>query len=251
MQPVMVLGSFASSITLLWFGLSGSFTGAVSARVAAGLLNGIIVAWKCCIGESCTPLEQGRVSAGILICFIILFYYSTILFYFIIQLFYYLFFIICFYCFIFLICFWWVGGGVGVGWGCSGGEQVGGQVGKQVGGWVGGCFPNGECCVGESCTPLGQGRVSEGVCEGGEAVCGTATEKWGYWVGCEQERLFWWGLGCRWAVNFKLACDIHAHTSQVNGVMVVLRKKIVPTGLHPPVHLLLLLCQFPPSCCPH
>jgi hypothetical protein len=58
----MVLGSTASSATLLWFGLSGGFAGAASARVVAGLLNGIIVAWKCSIGESCQALEQGRVS---------------------------------------------------------------------------------------------------------------------------------------------------------------------------------------------
>lgn len=57
----MVLGSAASAVTLLWFGLSGGFAGAAAARVVAGLLNGIIVAWKCSIGESCTPLEQGRV----------------------------------------------------------------------------------------------------------------------------------------------------------------------------------------------
>lgn len=60
-QPVMVLGSAASAVTLLWFGLSGGFAGAAAARVVAGLLNGIIVSWKCSIGESCTPLEQGRV----------------------------------------------------------------------------------------------------------------------------------------------------------------------------------------------
>jgi hypothetical protein len=60
-QPVMVLGSGASTATLLWFGLSGAFPGAAAARVVAGLLNGIIVSWKCSIGESCEPLEQGRV----------------------------------------------------------------------------------------------------------------------------------------------------------------------------------------------
>jgi len=58
----MVLGSAASSVTLLCFGLSGRFSTAVAARVVAGLLNGIIVAWKCSIGESCDALEQGRVS---------------------------------------------------------------------------------------------------------------------------------------------------------------------------------------------
>jgi predicted MFS family arabinose efflux permease len=44
-QPVMVLGSGASAVTLLWFGLSGSYAGAATARVVAGLLNGIIVSW--------------------------------------------------------------------------------------------------------------------------------------------------------------------------------------------------------------
>lgn len=61
LQPVMVLGSAASSVTLLWFGLSDSFSAAVVCRVVAGLFNGIIVAWKCSIGESCDILEQGRV----------------------------------------------------------------------------------------------------------------------------------------------------------------------------------------------
>lgn len=61
LQPVMVLGSAASAATLLLFGLSGSYAGAASARVVAGLLNGIIVSWKCSIGESCQSLEQGRV----------------------------------------------------------------------------------------------------------------------------------------------------------------------------------------------
>lgn len=58
----MVLGSAASSVTLLLFGLAGSFSTAAAARVVAGLLNGIIVAWKSSIGESCDALEQGRVS---------------------------------------------------------------------------------------------------------------------------------------------------------------------------------------------
>jgi hypothetical protein len=68
-QPVMVLGSGASTATLLWFGLSGGFPAAAAARVVAGLLNGIIVSWKCSIGESCEPLEQGRVRlCCVLVC---------------------------------------------------------------------------------------------------------------------------------------------------------------------------------------
>jgi MFS family permease len=60
---VMVAGSAASASTLVWFGLSASYGSAVAARAVAGLCNGIIVSWKCAIGESCQALEQGRVSA--------------------------------------------------------------------------------------------------------------------------------------------------------------------------------------------
>jgi hypothetical protein len=58
----MVIGSAASAATLVWFGLSGSFTMALAARCVAGLLNATIVAWKSSIGESCDAMEQGRVS---------------------------------------------------------------------------------------------------------------------------------------------------------------------------------------------
>ncbi|WIA44282.1 hypothetical protein OEZ86_007089 [Tetradesmus obliquus] len=59
-KPIMLLGSAASAAGLLWFGAAGSYASAAASRAAAGLLNGIIVAWKCMIGESCDPLTQGR-----------------------------------------------------------------------------------------------------------------------------------------------------------------------------------------------
>jgi hypothetical protein len=43
LQPIMVLGSAASTAGLLWFGLAGSYTSAAASRAVAGLLNGIIV----------------------------------------------------------------------------------------------------------------------------------------------------------------------------------------------------------------
>jgi hypothetical protein len=56
----MVIGSGVTAVCLVWFGLSGSYAGACAARVVAGLLNGIICAWKCMIGESCDDLTQVR-----------------------------------------------------------------------------------------------------------------------------------------------------------------------------------------------
>jgi hypothetical protein len=43
LQPIMVLGSAASTAGLLWFGMAGSYTSAAASRAVAGLLNGIIV----------------------------------------------------------------------------------------------------------------------------------------------------------------------------------------------------------------
>jgi hypothetical protein len=39
----MVLGSAASSVCLVWFGLAGDYATAAASRIVAGLLNGIIV----------------------------------------------------------------------------------------------------------------------------------------------------------------------------------------------------------------
>ncbi|KAI8462328.1 MAG: hypothetical protein J3K34DRAFT_462986 [Monoraphidium minutum] len=62
-KPVMVIGTAVSAAALVWFGLAGSYAGAAAARAAAGLLNGVLCAWKCIIGESCDSLLQGKVMA--------------------------------------------------------------------------------------------------------------------------------------------------------------------------------------------
>jgi MFS family permease len=41
-KPVLLIGCVASGASLIWFGASGSFRGAALARVAGGLLNGIL-----------------------------------------------------------------------------------------------------------------------------------------------------------------------------------------------------------------
>ena len=48
---MIVLGNAVSFISMLWFGLSGSYTSAMAARAFGGVLNGILGAWKCMIGE--------------------------------------------------------------------------------------------------------------------------------------------------------------------------------------------------------
>ncbi|GBF96387.1 MFS general substrate transporter [Raphidocelis subcapitata] len=59
-KPVMVIGSAATTACLVWFGLAGDYSTAVAARAAAGLLNGIIAAWKSAIGESADARGQAR-----------------------------------------------------------------------------------------------------------------------------------------------------------------------------------------------
>ncbi|KAG2445989.1 hypothetical protein HXX76_000592 [Chlamydomonas incerta] len=59
-KPVIALGNAVSFISILWFGLSGSYASAMAARAFGGFLNGILGAWKCMIGESTDTLLQGK-----------------------------------------------------------------------------------------------------------------------------------------------------------------------------------------------
>ncbi|PNG99489.1 Protein ZINC INDUCED FACILITATOR-LIKE 1, partial [Tetrabaena socialis] len=59
-KPVIVVGNVVSFISILWFGLSGSYAAALAARVFGGFFNGILGAWKCMIGESTEVLLQGK-----------------------------------------------------------------------------------------------------------------------------------------------------------------------------------------------
>ncbi|GLC73711.1 hypothetical protein PLESTF_001411000 [Pleodorina starrii] len=59
-KPVVVIGNLVSFVSLLWFGLSGSYGTALAARAFGGFFNGILGAWKCMIGESTDVLLQGK-----------------------------------------------------------------------------------------------------------------------------------------------------------------------------------------------
>eukprot|EP00983_Pelagomonas_calceolata_P025085 788865-Pelagomonas_calceolata.AAC.6 len=58
MQPVILIGTAVSLVSLVWFGFSMSFSMAISARIFGGLFNGVLGAWKCIIGESGDSLVQ-------------------------------------------------------------------------------------------------------------------------------------------------------------------------------------------------
>ncbi|KXZ56025.1 hypothetical protein GPECTOR_2g1577 [Gonium pectorale] len=59
-KPVIVIGTAVSLVSMLWFGLSGSYGTALAARAFGGFFNGILGAWKCMIGESTAVLLQGK-----------------------------------------------------------------------------------------------------------------------------------------------------------------------------------------------
>ncbi|KAG2501487.1 hypothetical protein HYH03_001264 [Edaphochlamys debaryana] len=59
-KPVIVIGNAVSLISILWFGLAGSYGSALAARAFGGFFNGILGAWKCMIGESTSVLQQGK-----------------------------------------------------------------------------------------------------------------------------------------------------------------------------------------------
>ncbi|GLI58932.1 hypothetical protein VaNZ11_000718 [Volvox africanus] len=59
-KPVIVLGNAVSFVSMLWFGMSGSYANALAARAFGGFFNGILGAWKCMIGESTDVLLQGK-----------------------------------------------------------------------------------------------------------------------------------------------------------------------------------------------
>lgn len=65
-KPVMMIGSASNVLGQLLFGLSSNYAMAASARVAAGLLNGLIGAWKCMLGEMLDSEGQGKfISSGV------------------------------------------------------------------------------------------------------------------------------------------------------------------------------------------
>ncbi|EFJ50590.1 hypothetical protein VOLCADRAFT_103803 [Volvox carteri f. nagariensis] len=59
-KPVIIIGNAVSFVSILWFGLSGSYGTALAARAFGGFLNGILGSWKCMIGESTDVLLQGK-----------------------------------------------------------------------------------------------------------------------------------------------------------------------------------------------
>lgn len=57
-KPILVLGNIAGTLSMLAFGLAGTYNGAATARFVGGLLNGVIGALKTIIGESCNAADQ-------------------------------------------------------------------------------------------------------------------------------------------------------------------------------------------------
>lgn len=51
LQPVLVVGNISTVLSVVWFGLSGSFWQALAARIVGGALNAVILAEKAIIGK--------------------------------------------------------------------------------------------------------------------------------------------------------------------------------------------------------
>eukprot|EP00887_Chlorella_sp_A99_P008220 scaffold12.g8220.t1 len=54
----MILGNVSNLISVLWYGLAGSYGWALTARLVGGLLNAVIGAGKAIIGEGVAPADQ-------------------------------------------------------------------------------------------------------------------------------------------------------------------------------------------------
>ena len=67
-RPIIIIGNISCILGSLAFGLSGTYTQAVVARIGAGLFNAIIGAEKAIIGDTLTPNEQAQAMAYISLC---------------------------------------------------------------------------------------------------------------------------------------------------------------------------------------
>jgi MFS family permease len=59
-KPVIVIGTAVSVASMVAYGGAETYGQAVGARVVGGLLNGVLGAWKCIIGESGDSIVQVR-----------------------------------------------------------------------------------------------------------------------------------------------------------------------------------------------
>jgi hypothetical protein len=68
LQPVIVIGTAVSIVSMISYGMAETYTAAVIARIIGGLLNGVLGAWKCIIGESGDSLVQVSTVIVSLVC---------------------------------------------------------------------------------------------------------------------------------------------------------------------------------------